>query len=244
MFEIGAQRNKFPKPLHQYKSLDIYGRNIVTTEGEDWKKNRKIAAPAFSERNNRLVWNESVLMLTEFFDEVWGDKEVIAVDNFLGIALQFGLRVISAAAFGKRMSWSSQHSKPPGHQLPFEETFQIVSQDIFLKLVLPNWLPNVTERIKKVRVAFEELRVYLQEVIQQGSAGGSAELEKANLFSSLIEANEQEGSELTKLDDSELIGNVFIFLLAGHETSSHTLCFAFGLLALYQEEQEKLYQHI
>ena len=59
-----------------------------------------------------------------------------------------------------------------------------------------------------------------------------------------------------------LIGNVFIFLLAGHEvysiayrdiywltivktkTATHTLAFTFGLLALYPDEQEKLFQHI
>jgi hypothetical protein len=53
-----------------------------------------------------------------------------------------------------------------------------------------------------------------------------------------------------------------IFLLAGHEvgilhspggatrtvpllqTTAHTLCFAFALLALYPDEQERLYQHI
>jgi hypothetical protein len=53
---------------------------------------------------------------------------------------------------------------------------------------------------------------------------------------------------------------MFIFLLAGHEvrsslpatlsqndplqTTAHTLCFSFALLALYTDEQERLYQHI
>jgi cytochrome P450 len=37
---------------------------------------------------------------------------------------------------------------------------------------------------------------------------------------------------------------MFIFLLAGHETAAHTLCFTFALLALYPDEQERLYQHI
>lgn len=59
-----------------------------------------------------------------------------------------------------------------------------------------------------------------------------------------------------------ILGNIFIFLVAGHEvrfkinflriismvyvikTTAHTLCFAFALLALYPEEQETLYQHI
>ncbi len=54
---------------------------------------------------------------------------------------------------------------------------------------------------------------------------------------------------------------MFIFLLAGYEvgslsssravtqnippkTTAHTLCFTFALLALYPDEQERLYQHI
>jgi len=41
-----------------------------------------------------------------------------------------------------------------------------------------------------------------------------------------------------------LLGNTFIFLIAGHETTAHTLCFTFALLALYPDEQERLYQQI
>jgi len=54
---------------------------------------------------------------------------------------------------------------------------------------------------------------------------------------------------------------MFIIILAGHEVGSsssscsvtrnsllqtvaHTLCFTFALLALYPDEQERLYQHI
>ena len=54
---------------------------------------------------------------------------------------------------------------------------------------------------------------------------------------------------------------MFVFLIAGHEvglsfslaawwlkrslqTTAHTLCFTFGLLALFPDEQERLYQHI
>ena len=40
------------------------------------------------------------------------------------------------------------------------------------------------------------------------------------------------------------LGNVFLFLVAGYETTAHTLAYAFILLALYQEEQEAFYQNI
>ena len=39
----------FPKPLEIYESTNIYGKHIVSTDGELWKKYRKISNPAFSE---------------------------------------------------------------------------------------------------------------------------------------------------------------------------------------------------
>ena len=47
--EVTAYRARFPKPVHQYKGASIFGANIVASEGEEWKKYRKIVAPAFSE---------------------------------------------------------------------------------------------------------------------------------------------------------------------------------------------------
>lgn len=82
-----------------------------------------------------------------------------------------------------------------------------------------------------------------------------------DLLSNLIAANKNndEGRQLT---EDEVVGDIFMFLIgksspksstvpplisffvAGHETAAHTLAFAFGLLALYPEVQEKLHQHI
>ena len=75
----------------------------MASEGEQWKKYRKIAAPAFSEvcpewrsltnpeyhwqRNNRLVWDETILIMMDMFDNVWGDKSEIAVEHCVDITL-------------------------------------------------------------------------------------------------------------------------------------------------------------
>ena len=105
--------------------------------------------------------------------------------------------------------------------------------------------------------------------------------ERYDLFSGLLDAAQDETGNEAALSDDELmgwyslsdhfafmkfvlhplLGNMFIFLLAGHEVGSfpsssrvvpihflqataHTLCFTFALLALYPGEQECLYQHI
>jgi len=68
--------------------------------------------------------------------------------------------------------------------------------------------------------------------------------QRHDLFTGLLDASQNELDYEAMLSDDELIGNMFIFLLAGHETTAHTLCFSFALLALYPDEQERLYQHI
>ena len=44
-----ASRFKFPKPIDHYAILRMFGPNVIASEGEEWKKYRRIAAPAFSE---------------------------------------------------------------------------------------------------------------------------------------------------------------------------------------------------
>jgi hypothetical protein len=46
---IFSSRQRFPKPVRPYKMLSFFGSNIVTTEFDEWKRHRKIAAPSFSE---------------------------------------------------------------------------------------------------------------------------------------------------------------------------------------------------
>ena len=47
--EITTARSRFPKPIDEYGALNFYGDNIVTMENQEWKRHRKVAAPAFAE---------------------------------------------------------------------------------------------------------------------------------------------------------------------------------------------------
>lgn len=105
---MASSRYHFPKPLHQYEPLLFFGKNIVASDGEEWKRYRKITAPAFSDvrsvfgmnravqliiiiflqRNNRLVWDESCHTMLGLFNDVWGDQQKIIVDDSVELTLQ------------------------------------------------------------------------------------------------------------------------------------------------------------
>jgi hypothetical protein len=46
---IASDRYTYPKDIELYAQVGIYGDNILSTEGSDWKRHRAIARPAFNE---------------------------------------------------------------------------------------------------------------------------------------------------------------------------------------------------
>lgn len=67
--DITTSRARFPKAVHMYEALNFFGRNIISSEGEEWKKFRKICAPAFNDVSviallgkdtNRVVFDRGI----------------------------------------------------------------------------------------------------------------------------------------------------------------------------------------
>ena len=69
--------------------------------------------------------------------------------------------------------------------------------------------------------------------------------ERSDLLHNLVKAallDSQAGQE--GLTDSEIVGNTYIYLIAGHETTSYSLAWTLALLAAYPEFQEMALQEI
>ncbi|KAF9469453.1 cytochrome P450 [Collybia nuda] len=241
--DVLLSRSRFPKPVQHYQVLLFFGRNIIASEGDEWKKYRKIAAPAFSERNNRLVWDETVKIMGDMFQNVWGSQAVITTEHCADLMLLVALFVIGIAGFGHKVSWEDDTDIPFGHQMTFKDALHNVSADMFLKAFVPDRVLGLTKRTRNIKLAFDELRKYMLEMIQDREVPEKEE--RYDIFSNLLNANNENSTKSFVLSDQmDLSGNIFLFLLAGHESTAHILCFTLALLALYQGEQDTLFQHI
>jgi cytochrome P450 len=92
----------------------------------------------------------------------------------------------------------------------------------------------------------------------QDLAARSLAEEKHDIFNQIIQGHDENDTlsedELIGLSEHRTysgflvdifsIGNAFIFLIAGHDTTAHSLALALALLALYPEEQAKLVREI
>ncbi|EJD03717.1 cytochrome P450 [Fomitiporia mediterranea MF3/22] len=239
--ELTLSRDRFAKPVGMYKLLSFFGGNIVASEGEDWKRHRKIAQPAFSEKNNKLVWDETSRIVKEMIISWGADKDSIEIEQVVNFTLPIALMVIGSAGFGKRVAWNEDLAVPEGHKMSFRTALSVVCKDLFLKIIIPRWASGLTQRYHNIHTAFNDLQVVISKSYRKRTPLDDAS--HSDLFSNLIRASEAE-EESKSLSAEELMGDTFIFLLAGHETTAHTLAFTFALLALYQNEQEQLYQQI
>ncbi len=61
--------------------------------------------------------------------------------------------------FGRRVTWTSDLVVPPGHEMTFKDALHILSTNLVLKIILPNWVKYLTNHTRKVDLAFTELKV-------------------------------------------------------------------------------------
>ncbi|KAG9125655.1 hypothetical protein FRC07_006718 [Ceratobasidium sp. 392] len=241
--QMSGPRNPFTKRMKDYSAVDVFGPSLIVSEGDQWKRQRRVCAPAFSDRNNNYVWSTT----TDLVDEMtatWSKHGPTKISSICeDVTVPLALCVIAKAGFGQEIKWTDNAPPPPNHQLTFKKALLTVTHNIFLPVILPDWAWKLRKHWWFVKEAYDEVLSYLHEMIDLRRSPNKHDkdgTEKLDLFSQLLDAHD-EGDKLTT---DELIGNVFAFLIAGHETTSTTLGLLFGLLALHPEEQEKLVQHI
>ena len=167
--QIASRRNDFPKPTALYTSLDVYGKNIVSTEGEQWRLHRKITSPPFAEKNNVLVWQETLYQAQEMLDS-WlgkGGGGNRTVHRLMDDTLRLSLYIISKAGFGVRLQWPNagdgQNMKPEqvsedpndlskirnegysgAHSMSYTYSLHVVLEHIILVMLVPHWILSLS----------------------------------------------------------------------------------------------------
>ncbi|QRV95697.1 cytochrome P450 family protein [Ceratobasidium sp. AG-Ba] len=239
--------------------LGLFGPNVSTLEGDRWKHHRKISQRAFTEKNLQVVCSETVLVTEQLLD-YWNEQQgrVVSIPQITDTTEKIALMVISSAALGQRLSWNEDESKSPpkGYDTSFQKALTVVSRQMLLRLAVPPWAEGWTAATRGVATGFRDYKKYLHDMLASYSMQGRLDEEMMrtkgvlsapadNLFNIMVSASKQAKIEEGEgLADEEVVGNAFLFLFAGHETTSHALSFSFGLLALYPEIQQEAYMQL
>ncbi|KAL1595032.1 hypothetical protein SLS60_009717 [Paraconiothyrium brasiliense] len=248
--EVLAKRKVFIKPK-LYEMLNMFGKNVDTVNGEEWSRHRKITAPCFNERVSSFVWDESVRQSQAMFSQ-WLAQPGGKVSRMVDDARIVALHVLYAAGFGVQHDFSGgARVSAPGYKLSHRDTLMTMlnnfiatmivapQEAIFDKIVM-----ILSPRMKSVLLAIQEFRRYTDEAIasERKLLAEDRGDQRHNLMSTLIRTSDQakaDGAQSAlSLTDDEIKGNIFIFNVAGHDTTANTLAYAFALLAINADIQK------
>lgn len=111
--QVCSRRSDFPKPTAVYENISIFGQNVVSAEGHDWRRHRKVTSPSFTEKANAMVFLESLhqvqTMLRIREAQPGSSSSNIRIDNLSMDSNRIAMHVISKAGFGIELAWPGQH---------------------------------------------------------------------------------------------------------------------------------------
>ncbi|KAF8815129.1 cytochrome P450 [Phlegmacium glaucopus] len=246
----GGTKNNFIKPEASHGALLRWGMNLVASNGETWRKHRRVMGPAFNNRVYQMVWSETLKTYHEMIAvEGWADKKEISVPVVQSLTFKLALLIIGKCGFGFSFNWLEPPQSADG-KMTIQHALRTVADSPSAILFVPKWIQRLPfSGMTELSTADESVMEFMKTQVKERKAEiGSMALGKpstteTDAFTMLIEANEDNAGKF-KLDDEELIGNVFIMLFAGHETTAHSLAATLGLMSLSNDLQDEIFEHI
>ncbi|KAI6145483.1 cytochrome P450 [Pisolithus tinctorius] len=250
----------FPKPPERRaQSLILNGKSVVWAEGDIHKRQRKILNPGFGGAESRaflVISQASAERLSTTWSETIeannGDKVVLDIPSWISRAT---LDAIAEAAFDIRLGClrNSDNALAKSYNGMLMNVFgtpssiQIFIQEALKYIptsVLTYWAKHSSNRrvvrireTRKVATAIAESMVKEKaEFLLQGKGS-------RDIFTLLVKAN-MDAEAKHKLSDEELYSQMRIILIAGQESTSHTINWTLLELARKPEIQSRLRSEI
>jgi len=257
---ILTRRNDFVQSDIGSRIMGLFGRNVITEDGSEWSRHRKLIAPALNEKISDLVWKESCQQAKEMLDH-FVDNDAGQTDQSIAGLRTIAINVLGAAGYGISTRWKEQtQTVQAGHSLTYIDTLHSVMNDFLWAIVLPaKWLtlPIMPSFLRKLGTAMHEFPLYTKEMLQrernlQASTSGTA---SNNFMSTLVKASDDEKKQHQKsstgskapsqsLSEDEIRGNLYQFSIAGFDTTANTMAYAVTQLAAKPEWQDWISEEI
>ncbi|EIT8334795.1 cytochrome P450 [Campylobacter jejuni] len=228
---------EFPKSAFLHELLSpLLGESIFTTNGEVWKKQRELLRPSFEMTRINKVFNlmsEAVADMMDRFSK-YPNHAVIEVDE----AMTF----ITADVIFRTIMSSKLNEEKGKKILNAFVTFQEQSVHTAMRRMFrfPKWLSYVLGDRKRAK-AGDVIRQVLSDIIKpRYDMADNAEFE--DILGSLLLVVDVDTNK--RFSFEEILDQVAMLFLAGHETTASSLTWTLYLLSLYPKEQEKAYEEI
>lgn len=230
---------EFPKSQLLHELLKpLLGESIFTTNGEIWSKQRELLRPSFEMTRIAKVFDLMSQATSDLMQRLakYKDGDVIEVDEQMTFVTA---DVIFRTIMSEKLDEIKGKEVLDAFVIVQEESLRTGLRKMFN---FPNWLSWILGEKKRMN-AGAIIRKTLSDIIKPRYDNYENEKDKyKDILSSLLGVVDADTNKRFSFD--EILDQVSMLFLAGHETTASSLTWTLYLLSLYQDDQEKAYEEI
>jgi cytochrome P450 len=222
------QNRKFIKHFRLRRTRRSLGYGLLTSEGEFWRSQRKLAQPAFH-RERITAYARFMVEYTERMLQSWADGQVRDVQDDM---MRLTLEIVAKTLFDAEISGETASASVAMETLMrcfIARTGSLVNP--------PQWIP--TPLNLRVERAIRKLERIIVAIIAERRKTGT---DRGDLLSMLLEAQDEESGR--RMSDQQLRDEVMTLFMAGHETTANTLAWAWVLLSEHPDVEARLHAEL
>ncbi len=224
-YVLQKNQKNYTKSKVQTQDLAKYiGKGLLTAEGEHWKQQRKLIQPTFHKKYlsqllgiMRATINEELLKIPE--------RQNINIEPYFG---RLAFQVVAKSLF----SGEIQDYTITRLQDIVEDTQKMLVRE--LRQPYLGWWFKWSGLLNKHYNMVLEARELIANLIRERKKSNT---KKEDLLDLLLGAKYDDGSSML---EEQMIDEIMILFIAGHDTTSSALTFTCQLLAKYPKYQEQI----
>ncbi|MGB0902711.1 cytochrome P450 [Halocynthiibacter sp.] len=226
----------FPKSGRISEGLrPLLGNSVFLTNGETWKRQRRIIDPSFEGGRLRETWPAMVDAAEACVARLYA-----RVETGQGTPIEIEEETSHAAA---DVIFRTLFSIPIEHEIArevftrfrdYQRSQPILNIAAFIPL--PRWMPRLFR--KDTRQAAADIRGLITQLTTERMDAISAGTAPDDLATKIMTTTDPQTGD--KFSTEEMVDQVAIFFLAGHETSASALAWTLYLMALYPDWQKQI----
>lgn len=229
---LGNHRN-YLKQTRGYKAMRyLLGNGLVTSEGDFWLRQRRIAQPSFHRKRIHgfgQTMAETAAERAEKWTEISPGESVDISEEMMEVALT----IVGRTLLSTEVSGRTGAVVGPALDVVLHDVINRVRSPFVMPLAFP------TPQNRKVRQAIDALDEVVGAIIAQRRASSE---NPPDLLTMLMEARDEDTGE--GMSDKQLRDEIMTMFLAGHETTATALTWVWYLLARHPEIEANLHREL
>lgn len=219
----------FVKPdlAKQIWKLFLGPNSILTQQGEPWLRLHDMIKPGF----HRFRIDAYAPVMVQYLQRMVSGYKHGEVRDVREDINNVALEIVGKTLFDANMEGDTNVVFEAMHDVS-----EMLVEHINLPLPTPRWWPSRGNR-RKIG-AIEAIEGVIMRLIALRKAEGK---DKGDLLSTVVFAKDEHGVPMTP---GEMRDNMMTLIFAGHETTAHTLTWAWYLLAKNPDKAQKLYEEV